>query len=194
MKSKIHPPLSPRGIQEFVMLARFSSLTVLAVLGLMLAIPQTISADDKADSGFREAMVEFLTIQEAAQAIEEQMTYALARETLDSISATGVEITEPIQEVVVEVARTSVGSQFGDVDYLAKLYMPLYAEHYSETELRELTAFWQSPIGKKTIAAMPALTQGSARVLQEASISFIPIFQVAVDKRLEEEGIVLTAP
>jgi hypothetical protein len=176
------------------MLARFSSLTVLAVLGLILAIPQTISADNKANSGFREAMVEFLTIQEAAQAIKEQMTYALARETLNSISTTGVEITEPIQEIVVEVARTSVGSQFGDVEYLAELYMPLYAEHYSETELRELTAFWQSPIGKKTIGAMPALTEGSARVLQEASITFIPKFQVAVDKRLEEEGIVLTAP
>jgi len=176
------------------MILRFSSLAFLAALGLALWTPQTVFAQNKADSGFREAMVEFLTIQDAAQTIENQMTYALAQQQLSSIAASGVEITEPIQEIVVDVARTSMGSRFGDVQFLAELYMPLYAKHYSESELRELTAFWQSPIGQKTIAAMPELTEGSSRVLQEASLAFVPEFQAAVNKRLEEAGIVLSAP
>ncbi len=192
IENPIH--LSPSGIQEFVMILRFSSLAFLAALGLALWTPQTVLAQDKADSGFRQAMVEFLTIQDAAQTIENQMTYALAQQQLGSIAASGVEITEPIQEIVVDVARTSVGSRFGDVQFLAELYMPLYSKHYSESELRELTAFWQSPIGKKTIAAMPELTEGSSRVLQEASVAFVPEFQTAVNKRLEEAGIVPSAP
>lgn len=176
------------------MTARFSSLVFLTVLALTLGFSRTVSADDKADSAFREAMVEFLTIQDAAQTIEEQMTYALAQQTLGAIAASGTEITEPMQTIVVDIARTSMGARFADIQYLAKLYAPLYAEHYSEAELQELTDFWKSPIGQKTIAAMPALTEGSSRVLQEASIAFLPEFQAAVDKKFEEAGIVLTAP
>jgi hypothetical protein len=173
------------------MLTRFAILTASAFLGLIFVFPQTIAAQDKIDPGYREAMVEFLTIQDAAESIENQMTYAVAQQTLSSIAASGIEITEPMQNIVLDVARTSLGSRFGDVKYLAELYTPLYSKHYSEAELRELTAFWQSPIGKKTIAAMPELTEGSSLVLQEASVTFIPEFQAAVDKRFEEAGIVL---
>jgi len=173
---------------------RFASFAVLAFLGLALAFPVSVFAEDKVDSGYYDAMVEFLTIQNAAKAIEDQMTYAIAQQTLGSIAASGIEISEPMQQIVVDVARTSIGSRFGELEYLAKLYTPLYAEHYSEAELRELTAFWRSPIGQKTIASMQTLTEGSARVLQEASISYLTDFQTAVDKRFEEAGIVLLTP
>jgi len=179
------------GTQEFIMVQRFEALTFTIFLCLILGLPQTVAAEDKKDSGFREAMIEFLTIQEAAQAIEEQMTYAIAQQTLGSIAASGIEITEPMQIIVVEAARTSVGSKVGDIDYLADLYTPVYAEIYSESELRELNAFWKSPIGKKTIEAMPKLTEGSQMVLQQASTQFISDFQVAVEKQLADAGILL---
>jgi hypothetical protein len=177
-----------------MMVTRFAALAASTFIGLTFGFPQTISAEDKIDSGYREAMVEFLTIQDAAGSIENQMTYAVAQQTLGSIASSGIEITEPMQNIVLDVARTSLGSRFGDVKYLAELYSPLYAKHYSEAELRELTAFWQSPIGKKTIAAMQELTEGSSQILQEASVAFIPEFQAAVDKRFEEAGIVLSPP
>ena len=173
------------------MVTRFAVLAASAFLGLILGNPQTAAAEDKIAPSYREAMVEFLTIQDAARVIEDQMTYAIAQQTLGSIAASGIEITEPMQNIVIDVARTSLGSRFGDVDFLAELYAPIYSEHYSEAELRELTAFWRSPIGKKTIAAMPKLTEGSSLVLQEASMAFVPEFQAAVDKQLGEAGIVL---
>jgi hypothetical protein len=176
------------------MVTRFAALAASAFLGLTFGFPQTLAAEDKIDSGYHEAMVEFLTIQDAAASIENQMTYAVAQQTLSSIAASGIEITEPMQNIVLDEARTSLGSRFGDVKYLAELYTPLYSKHYSEAELRELTAFWQSPIGKKTIGAMQELTEGSSMVLQEASVTFIPEFQAAVDKRFEQAGIVLSPP
>ena len=117
------------------------------------------------------------------------MTYAIAQQTLDSIAAGEIEISQPLQDIVIDVARSAVGARVGDVDYLAELYAPLYAQHYSESELRELSVFWRSPLGKKTIAAMPKLTEGSARVLQQAGTTFIPAFEVALEKRLEEAEI-----
>lgn len=179
------------GTQEFIMVHRFEALALAIFLCLAPGLPQTAAAEDEKDSKFRKAMIEFLTIQDAAQAIEDQMTYGIAQQTLSSIAASGIEITEPMQIIVVDAARTSVGSKVGDLDYLADLYTPIYSEIYSESELRELNAFWNSPLGKKTIEAMPKLTEGSQLVLQQASTEFIPDFQVAVEKQLAEAGILL---
>ena len=161
----------------------------------VLGFPQVVGAEDAKntnntkDSAFREAMVEFLTIQDAAQVIDDQMTYGIAQQTLGSIAASGVEITEPMQTIVVDAARATVGSKIGNVEYLAELYTPIYAEIYSASELRELTAFWNSPIGKKTIDAMPRLTEGSQQVLQQASAQFIPAFEAEIAKKFEDAGI-----
>jgi len=158
----------------------------------VLGFPQVVGAEDAKntkDSAFREAMVEFLTIQDAAQVIDDQMTYGIAQQTLGSIAASGVEITEPIQTIVVDAARATVGSKIGNVEYLAELYTPIYAEIYSASELRELIAFWNSPVGKKTIDAMPRLTEGSQQVLQQASAQFIPDFEAMIAKKFEDAGI-----
>ena len=171
------------------MVTRFTTITASVVFALALTFGQPLAAEDKADAGFHDAMVEFLTIQNAAYEIEGQMTYAIAQQTLSTIAGSGVEITQPMQDIVLEVSRSTVGARFGDVDFLAKLYAPLYSEHYSEIELRELTAFWKSPIGKKTLEVVPKLTEGSSVVLQEASIEFIPAFETAVDQRFIEAGI-----
>lgn len=173
------------------MVTRIAAITTSTFLGLVLGFSPMVSAENEVDSGFDDAMVEFLTIQEATNALEEQITYAVAQQTLGALAAAGVEISQPMQEIMLDVARTSMGARFSDVQYLAKLYGPLYSEHYTEKELRELNAFWLSPVGKKTLDAMPALTAGSARVIQEASTQFMPEFEAAVDKRFKEAGIVL---
>ena len=103
------------------MVTRFAVLAASAFLGLILGNPQTAAAEDEIAPSYREAMVEFLTIQGAARVIEDQMTYAIAQQTLGSIAASGIEITEPMQNVIIDVARTSLGSRFGDVDFLAGL-------------------------------------------------------------------------
>jgi hypothetical protein len=48
-----------------------------------------------------------------------------------------------------------------DVNSLIDLIVPIYDKYYSETEIEELTAFYNSPIGKKTIDTLPKLTQES---------------------------------
>jgi|GEM_PF-3693678 len=168
---------------------RFTTITATVFFAVVIAFCQAVAAEDEVDAGFLDAMVEFLTIQNAAYEIEGQMTYAVAQKALEAIAASGVEVTQPMQDVVLDVARSSVGTRFGNVDFLAKLYAPLYAEHYSESELRELTTFWKSPVGQKTLDVMPKLTEGSFLVLQEASVEFMPSFEVAVDQGLIEAGI-----
>ena len=48
-----------------------------------------------------------------------------------------------------------------DVNSLIDLIVPIYDKYYSENEIEELTVFYNSPIGKKTIDTLPKLTQES---------------------------------
>ena len=126
-----------------------------------------------------------------AQMTGEQVAYSVAQETLGTIASTGTPITEEIQKIVVEGALQEFGGKFGDLDYLTSLYAPLYAEHLTEPEIRALLTFYQSPAGKKALVALPQVMQGAMYSLQQASLEKLPDFQVKVDERLREAGIVV---
>jgi hypothetical protein len=176
------------------MVTRFAFLVSSTFLALFLVLPGAVAAEDKIDPSFREATKKFLIVQKTPQGVSEQLVYSFVNQALGSMASGGITVTAPIQEIVVEAARTTFGSRFGDIEYLTDLYTPLYVENYSEKELRELIAFWESPIGKKTIDLMPKLTEGSYAILEKASREFIPEFQKTIDEGTAEAGIVLAPP
>jgi len=173
------------------MVTRFAFFVSSTFLALFLVLPGAVGAEDKIDPSFRDATKKFLILQKTPEGVSEQLVYSISNQALGSMAASGITVTEPIQEIVVEAARTTFGSRFGDIEYLTDLYTPLYVENYSEKELRELIKFWESPVGKKTIELMPKMTQGSYAILEKASMEFIPEFQKKVDERTAEAGIVL---
>ena len=58
----------------------------------------------------------------------------------------------------------------------------LYTSNFSESELKDLVAFYQSPLGKKVLEKMPQLTQQSAQMTQAKLESAVPV----VNKLLED--------
>lgn len=51
-------------------------------------------------------------------------------------------------------------------DVLINMIIPIYDKFYSESDIKELTEFYQSPLGKKMIATMPQIAQESMQVGQ----------------------------
>ena len=58
----------------------------------------------------------------------------------------------------------------------------LYTSTFSESELKDLVAFYQSPLGKKVLEKMPAVTQQSAQLTQQSLEPAVPV----VNKLLED--------
>jgi len=55
----------------------------------------------------------------------------------------------------------TLGKVFSDpalVDEMIDAMVPLYAENYTVAEIKQLTAFYQSPVGRKMMALTPRLT------------------------------------
>jgi hypothetical protein len=62
----------------------------------------------------------------------------------------------------------------------------LYAEAFTEPELRELTTFYRTPLGQKTVVKMPELFQKGAALGQKAIQDHLPELQEAIAKKMKE--------
>ncbi len=51
----------------------------------------------------------------------------------------------------------------------------LYTDTFTEQELKDLVKFYQSPLGKKVLEKMPAVTQQSAQITQQKLESAVPV-------------------
>jgi hypothetical protein len=149
------------------------------------AAPATVSAS------YKKTLSTLLDIT-GARIAGEQVAYAVAQETLGAIAATGTEITEEIQKIVVDEALAEIVPKFSDIEYLTSLYAPFYVGHLDEADLAGLVEFYQSPLGQKTLAVLPVVGQNSAIALQQASLEQMPAFQQKVDGKLRAAGVTVS--
>ena len=67
---------------------------------------------------------------------------------------------------------------------LIDLIVPIYDKYYSEQEVDELVAFYNSPVCKKTISMMPMIMQES----MEAGRTWGKVLGEKVAQQLKEKG------
>lgn len=82
-------------------------------------------------------------------------------------------------------ASNTFANQVADDPELAARLILIYQEAYTEEELKELKAFYETPIGKKTLEVMPRITQQEAIISQQIAVKYQPQFQKAVQDILE---------
>jgi hypothetical protein len=64
--------------------------------------------------------------------------------------------------------------------------MKLYRDAFSEEEIRELTAFYRTPIGQKAIAKLPALTAAASQMGMNRVQANMGELQQAIAKRQQQ--------
>lgn len=63
-------------------------------------------------------------------------------------------------------------------------YVRIYREAFTEAELRELIAFYKSPVGRKTVELMPRLMQEGAEIGQKQIEPHLPELERRIRERL----------
>jgi|RhiMethySRZTD1v2_1073278.scaffolds.fasta_scaffold58415_4 hypothetical protein len=76
-------------------------------------------------------------------------------------------------------------------DVLRDDYAKLYMESFTEPELKELTKFYKTPVGRKLVGALPQIMRKGAELGQNAVASHIDELREKITKKLEESE---TAP
>jgi hypothetical protein len=64
----------------------------------------------------------------------------------------------------------------------------IYAAEFTEPELKELLAFYQTPLGKKTVAKMPKLMAKGAELGQQRVQEHLPELQKAIQERATKKS------
>lgn len=67
---------------------------------------------------------------------------------------------------------------------LIKQIIPIYDKYYTEDDIDQLIAFYKTPIGKKTVEVLPAITQESMGVGQKWGMEAME----QITKKLKESG------
>jgi len=62
----------------------------------------------------------------------------------------------------------------------------LYAKNYTTEELKELSKFYQSPLGQKTIQIMPQLAAASAKIGQSKMMEHMPEMKAMIEAELKK--------
>lgn len=88
-----------------------------------------------------------------------------------------------------EVFAEKVGS---DPELTARM-VQIYQEAYTEDEIRELMAFYETPIGKKSLQMMPQITQQKAIISQQTAMKYQVEFQEQIQTILSSAAL-KTAP
>lgn len=176
--------------------ARMSRALVATTLfqALVLLGASTAFAEDAPSEAFTKSLRRYLEIQTTYVSYGDNIAYQAANETLMQIAAGGVEVTEPMQQVVLEEAQAKFGDKLRDLDYLTKLMTPVYAKYFDEKEMDAMVEFWGSPVGRKNLENTAQMNQDTLVAIQEVTFGITPAYHLAIDARLRELGYELNAP
>lgn len=92
-------------------------------------------------------------------------------------------------DIVEQEVKATINETFTDSKLLSEIMYPIYASRFSETELQELIAFYETPLGKKLVRDMPAIAQEGMRAGQKLGESLVPKIRQRIVTRFKNEGI-----
>lgn len=139
---------------------------------------QELSPELKADIG------RLMEVTRAAD-MSRQMGDLMAQQI---VQLTGVSTPESVARCRV-IAAEAIKEMLASGDLLADL-VPVYARHFSHQDVRDMIAFYETPLGVKTLEVMPKLMQESMQVGQQWAIRVMPGIQERVTARLKAEGLI----
>ncbi|HEV3409207.1 MAG TPA: DUF2059 domain-containing protein [Chthoniobacterales bacterium] len=143
-------------------------LSLLLALGVLISAPAAL-ADEKSH---REATEQLLNLMD-----------------MEKVMAQSVD-----QMLAIQVKQNPAMGQFeGQMRAFLGKYMSwasvkedmikIYMTEFTEPEIKELIAFYQTPVGKKTVQKLPSLLQKSAELSQQRMQQHLPELQQAIQSQ-----------
>jgi len=152
----------------------------LLTLLVCVAAPTSALADA---ATHRQAAVELIGIMDMEGAL------AKGRAPMVDAQIQAVPGLAPFRDVLLEWAGTYI-----TWDRMAEEITGLYIESFSEPELRELTAFYSTPTGKKALRELPELMQKGSLVGARISQQYAPDLERMIMARRQELEEAATPP
>lgn len=169
------------------MLQRLLSLSMLCVV---LSAPMTSFAQDTTDSSVKNALAaELLEVTESRKLIDQMIPQintqmktlfrqALGNQQLDEDLMV---VFDRYSERMVEILKQQIRWET-----LEPSYIKIYTDVFTAEELRELIAFYETPLGQKMLKKMPEIMQASMAISQQQLKDILPQVQALATEMAKE--------
>ncbi len=111
-------------------------------------------------------------------ALTQQVAGNTAQQLRNANVALNPQFIDMLQDTVVSVARDNSGS-------LMQRLVPLYSRHFNDAEIHQLTAFYDSPLGRKLVQVQPQLINEATQVGQVWGASLLPSIYVQLQVKCQ---------
>jgi len=118
-----------------------------------------------------------------------QFGTAVSRQMFQALKAARPDLPDRAMTVIEKEINSLLGEKISTPGGLMDRIIPIYSKYYSQEEIRELLAFYQSPIGRKTIQVLPKVLSESMVAGQQWGQSLGPEVQKRVMAALQREGL-----
>jgi len=139
------------------------------------------------DAGTQKAIVEMFQVIGLMKMIDQMANVAgeeSVRQMKQNHSNLSARASSIIKEEVTTVFRENAPK-------LMALVAPIYAKYFSKKEIEELTVFYSTTAGQKTINVLPRLFQEMMILSDKWAQGILPDIEERIKQRLHEEGIKL---
>jgi len=145
------------------------------LLALVLGCASSAQADETLPQSHLDAaseLVDVMNLEENLAAFGDVFIDSMIQQNPDS---------EPLRDVF-----SAWFQSIFDWETVRPRYVAMYAESYTEAELREISAFYSTPTGMKSLALMPELAQKGAAIGNELAMEHSQELERMVMERMAE--------
>lgn len=171
------------------MFARLALACLLACALGLTALGATAQAEELTPA--KQADIKLLLASSGGATVGKKMATQLTRQIVETMRRTRPDI--PVHTLAI-VEREVVGmftETFDAPGGLVDRMVPLYAGAFTHQEIREILAFYQSPVGKKAVAMLPQLMHEGQKIGQGLAREVAPELNRRIKAALKQEGMVL---
>ena len=152
--------------------------TIFISLSLLLSqAPEQLTESKRMD-------IERLLQLTTAPVLTRMISEIAIKDVTDSLKVVFPDLPETAQQAAVEEARAVV-REFAN-DFLTDL-IPAYNNQFTHSEIREMLAFYDSPLGKKMLSAAPGLEAEARSAAQARTKALYPKITARVLERLQKQ-------
>lgn len=158
---------------------------------LMFFVSSLVTSVASADELTKEKIADIKQLMEVTGAgkIASQFGTAMSQQMFQILKSTRPDLPERALVVMEQELTSLLTEKMAAPGGLIDIAIPIYGKHFSHAEIRELLAFYETPIGKKSIEVLPAVMNESVAAGQEWGQKLGPEIRERVLAALKREGL-----
>lgn len=165
-------------------MSKLISLVFIALISINAQATETISTEKK-------GLIDVLLDQTGQSSIAagKQLAEAFIQQMLTTLKQSNPDINPQAFVIIEEEVKAIIKEELIVKKGLRNMMYPIYSNHFSMQDLKDMIAFNKTAQGQKIIKVMPAITQEGMKAGQTFGQSLTPKVLERISTRFKAEGI-----